>query len=130
MLCNIFQLSPVLSVEAGGAVVEVFNGLLQCLTALPAALPHVQGMPENRRKTASTMTTWAGGPGGGDSSLWRKREGTYGSLVLQTYIQADLEKVGELQQILYSSLITFLAQTSNYMACLKCSIACTHLVLS
>ena len=97
-------LSPVLSVEAGGAVVEVFNGLLQCLTALPAALPHVQGMPENCRKAASTMTTWAGGPGGGDSSLWRKREGTYGSLVLQTYIQADLEKVGELQQIPHSSL--------------------------
>jgi len=30
--------------------------------------------------------------------------GTYGSLVLQTYIQADLEKVGELQQIPHSSL--------------------------
>ena len=69
-------LSPVLCVEAGGAVVEVLNGFLQGLTALPAALPHIQGMPENCREASSTMATRTGGSEGGGSSLWRGRRGT------------------------------------------------------
>lgn len=62
--------------EAGGAVVEVLNGFLQGLTALPAALPHIQSMPENCREAAFTVTTRTGGSEGRGSSLWRGRRDT------------------------------------------------------
>lgn len=61
---------PVLSVEGGGAVEEVFHGLLQGLVALAGALPHIQRMQENCREVVPTMAAQPHLRERGSPSLW------------------------------------------------------------